>query len=50
MYTLISWRSHFGIVRIDILHQKTAKTVGDPFKAYVPREVTQVLRMTNVHT
>ena len=49
MYTLISWRSHLGSVEVDILHQEPARTVGDPFTAYVPGEVAQVLRMTNVH-
>ena len=49
MYILSSWRSHLGIVAVDLLHQKTASSVGNKFKAYVPEEVTQVSRMTNVH-
>ena len=31
------------------MHQDPARTVGDPYKAYVPGEVTQVSRITNVH-
>ena len=49
MYTLRSWRSNLGIVAVDFLHQEPARTVGDPFTANVTEEVTQVLRMTNVH-
>ena len=49
MYTLRSWRSHLGSVRVDFLHQEPARTVGDPFTAYVPKAVTQKSRMTNVH-
>ena len=49
MYTLSFWRSHLGIVAVDFLHQEPARTVRDPFTAYVPAEVTQVSRMTNVH-
>ena len=48
MYTLSSWRSHLGIVAVNILHQEPARTVGDPFTAYVLGEVTQVSRMTDV--
>ena len=48
MYTLNSWRSHLGSVGVDLLHHEPARTVGDPFAAYVNREVTQVSRMTNV--
>ena len=48
MYTLSSWRSHLGIVAVDLLHQEPSRTVGDPFIAYVPGDVTQVSRMTNV--
>ena len=36
MYTLSSWRSHLGSVAVDLYHQKPARTVVDPFKAYVP--------------
>ena len=36
-------------VEVDLLHQEPARTVGDPFTAYVPGEVTQVSRMTDVH-
>ena len=50
MYTLSSWRSHLGSVGVDLLHQEPARTVGDPFIAYVPGEVTQVSRMTNVRS
>ena len=32
-------------MRVDLLHQEPARTVGDPFTAYVPGEVTQVSRM-----
>ena len=49
MHTLCSWRSYLGIVAVDLLHQEPARTVGDPFAAYVPGEVTQVSRMSNVH-
>ena len=49
MYTLSSWKSHLGIVAVDILHQESARTVGDTFVAYVNGEVTQVSRMTDVH-
>ena len=45
---LSSWRSHLGIEAVDLLHQKPARTVGDPFTAYV-KEVAQVSRMTDVH-
>ena len=48
MYTLSSWRSHLGILAVDLLHQERARTVGDPFTAYIPGEVTQVSRITNV--
>ena len=41
--------NHLGIVAVDFLHQEPARTVVDPFTAYVPGEVTQVSRMTNVH-
>ena len=47
MYTLSSWRSHLGSVRVDLFHQEQDKTVGDPFTAYVSGDVTQVSRMTN---
>ena len=40
MYTLSSWSSHFGIVGIDILHQKMARTEEDPLIAYISKEVT----------
>ena len=49
MYTLSSWRSQLGSVKVDLLHQEPAETVGDPFTAHVPGEVTQVSKMTNVH-
>ena len=48
MYTLSSWRSYLGIVVVDLSHQESTGTVGDPFTAYVPGEVTQVSRMTDV--
>ena len=48
MYTLCSWRSHLGIVAVDLLHQEPARTVGDPYTAYILREVTHLSRMTNV--
>ena len=34
---------------VDFLHQEPARTVGDQFTAYVPGEVTQVSRMTDLH-
>ena len=49
MYTLTSWGSHLGIEAVDLLHQKPARTVKDTITAYVPGEVSQVSRMTNVH-
>ena len=49
MYSLISWRSHLGCMGFYLLHHESARTVGDPFTACVPAEVTQVSRMTNVH-
>ena len=49
MYTTSCWRSYLGIVVLDLLHQEPAGTVRDPFEAYVPGEVTQVSRMSNVH-
>ena len=49
MYTLRSWKSHLGIVAVDLLHQESASIVADPFTAYVPGAVTQVSRMTDVH-
>ena len=49
MYTLSFWRSHLGSVEFDLLHQEPASTVGDPFRVYIPGEVTQVSRMTDVH-
>ena len=49
MYTVSSWRRHLSIVAVDLLHQQSATTVGDPFTAYVPGEVIRVSRMTNVH-
>ena len=38
-----------GRVGVDLLHQEPARTVGVPFTAYVPGEVTQVSRMIDVH-
>ena len=49
MYTLSSWRSHLGFVAVDFLQQEPARTVGDPFTAYVKEEVLQVSRITDVH-
>ena len=49
MYALIFWRSHLGSVGDDLLHQLPARTVGEPFAAYVSGEYTQVSRMTDVH-
>ena len=49
MSTLSSCRRDLGIVAVDFLHQKPARTVGDPFKAYVPGEVTEVSRITSVY-
>ena len=49
MYILSSWTSQLGSVVVKLLHQDTARTMREPFTAYVPGEVTQVSRMTNVH-
>ena len=49
IYMLSFWRSHLSIVAVDLLPQEPARTVGDPFTAYVPGEVTEVSRMTDVH-
>ena len=49
MYTLNSWRSYIGSVGVDLLHQESARTVEGPFTAYVPIEVTQAWRITDVH-
>ena len=49
MYTLRSWRSDLSIVAVDLLHQEPPRTVRDQFTVYVPGEVPQVSRMTNVH-
>ena len=38
-----------GSVRVDFWNQETVRTVKDPFTAYIPEEVTQVSRMTDVH-
>ena len=43
------WKNHLGIVEVDLQHQEPARTVVDPSTAYFPGELTQVLRMTNVH-
>ena len=50
MYTLYSWRSHLGSAGVDFLHQVHARSVGDPFTAYVAGDFNKVLRMTNVHS
>ena len=47
MYTLTYWKSHLGSVGVDLLHQEPDRTVGDPFSAYVPGEVTQVSRIAD---
>ena len=49
MYTLTFWKSQLGIVVVNLLHQESTRTVGDPFTAKHPGEVSQVSRMTNVH-
>ena len=49
MCTLSFWKNHLGIVEDDLLHQEPARNVWDPSTAYVPGEVTQVSRITNVH-
>ena len=49
MYSLRSRRSHLGSMEVDLSHQKLTRSVGDPFIAYVPEEVTQLSRMTDVH-
>ena len=48
MYTLSSWRINLGSVGVVLLHQNHARTVVYPCTAYVPGEITQVSRMTNV--
>ena len=50
MYSLSSWRNYLGSVGFELLHQKPARTVGVPLTAYVPGEVTQVSRMTDVQS
>ena len=49
IYSLCFWRSHLGSVEFDFLHQEPARTVGDPFTAYVSGLVTHVPRLTTVH-
>ena len=49
MYILSFWSRHLGSVVVDLLQQEHARTVGDPFTAYVPAEVTDVSWMTKVH-
>ena len=49
MYTLNSRRSHLGSVGFEPSHQEPARTMEEPFTAYVPGKVTQVSRMTDVH-
>ena len=48
---MINVRPKF-LVRIavaDSSHKDPSRIVGYPFTTYDPKEVTQVLRMTNVH-
>ena len=49
MYTLSFMRSYLDRVGVDLLHQEPARTVGEPFTAYVTVEVTRLSRMTNVN-
>ena len=42
--------NHLGIVAVSFPNQEPARTVGDPFTDYVPGEVTQVSRMTDLHS
>ena len=49
MYNQSSWKSHLGIVAVDLPHQGSSTIVGKPFTTYVSGEVTQVSRMTYVH-
>ena len=49
MYTLRSWGSRLVSVVVDLLHLEPARTVEDPFRAYVSGEVTQVSRITDEH-
>ena len=49
MYTLRSWKSRLVSVVVDLLHLEPARTVEDPFGAYVSGEITQVSRITNVY-
>ena len=48
MYTQSSWRSYLGIVAVDLLHHEPARTAEDPFTAYIPREGSQISRLTNI--
>ena len=49
MYNQSSWKSHLGIVAVDLPHKGSATMEGNPFTAYVSGEVTQVSRMTYVN-
>ena len=49
MCALSFWKSHLGIVAVDLLHQELSITMGEPFTAYVQGEIIRVSRMTNVH-
>ena len=39
-----------GLLAVDFSHQEPARTMENPFTAYVSEEVTQVSRMTIVHS
>ena len=41
--------NHLGVVAVSFPHQEPARTVGDLFTDYVPEEITQVSRMTDLH-
>ena len=49
LYTRSFWKSNLESVGVDLLHQKLARTVWDPFTAYVLGKGTHVLTMTNLH-
>ena len=48
-YCIKIYKSHLGIVAVRLFHQEPARTMGNLLTDYVPREITQVSRMTNIH-
>ena len=49
MYTMNCWGIHLGIVAVDFLKQKPARTEVRSITAYVLRDGTQVSRMNTVY-